>query len=171
MNGIMKMILLKGSNTGDKSFFCNSRNNLSVSMDESITKAFEGIIASLGSENFNSDVRNYNLLESFIFSNLAKPKYQQGDYVVIKNEFVELVPNKELLVQISGVILDDNKCEILYTLNYRMDNNFQIKAVKESAILRKQEKDFTSENFYGRDDLERLQYLQMKRRAENLTED
>lgn len=171
MNGIMKMILLESSNTGDKSFFCDSRNNLSTNINESVTKAFEGIIASLGSDNFNSDVRNYNLLESFIFSNLSKPKYQQGDYVVIKNEFVELVPNKELFVQIGSVILDDNKCEILYSVNYRMDNDFQIKIVKESAILQEQEKDFTSENFYGRDDLERLQYLQMKRRAENLTDD
>ncbi|MCM1195820.1 MAG: hypothetical protein NC310_01965 [Roseburia sp.] len=171
MNGIMKMIFPKGSNTSDKSFFCDSRNNLSASIDESVTKAFEGIIASLGSENFNSDIRNYNLLESFIFSNLAKPKYQQGDYVVIKNEFVELVPNKELYVQIASTILDDNKCEILYSVNYRMDNEYQFKVIKESAVLQKQETDFTNDNFYGRDDLERLQYLQMKRRTNGLVED
>ncbi len=171
MNGIMKMILSKDSNKGDRSFFCDSRNDLSESIDESVTMAFKGIIASLGSENFNSDIKNYNLLESFIFSNLAKPKYQQNDYVVIKNEFVELIPNKELSVQIASVILDDNKCEILYSVSYRMNNEYQFKAIKESAILQKQEKDFTNENFYGRDDLERLQYLQMKRRAEKLTDD
>ena len=52
-----------------------------------------------------------------------------------------------------------------------MDNNFQIKVVKESVILQRQEKDFTNDNFYGRDDMERLQYLQMKRRVENPIED
>ncbi|MCI9181772.1 MAG: hypothetical protein HFG90_00760 [Acholeplasmatales bacterium] len=171
MNGKMKMILTNSSNTGDKSYFCDSRDNLSQEIEDVITKAFEGIIASIGSENFSNDIRNYNLLESFIFSNLAKPKYQHGDYVVIKNEFLELVPNKELHAQIVGVILDDNKCEILYSLNYRMDNNFQIKVVKESVILQRQEKDFTNDNFYGRDDMERLQYLQMKRRVENPIED
>lgn len=62
MNGKMKMILTNSSNTGDKSYFCDSRDNLSQEIEDVITKAFEGIIASIGSENFSNDIRNYNLL-------------------------------------------------------------------------------------------------------------
>lgn len=171
MNGIMKMIFLNNEKTDDKAFFAECRNNLSANMDESVTKAFKGILSSLGNECFNDNIKNYRLLESFIFSNLAKPQYQQGDFVFIKNEFVELVPNEKLFVKVASVIVDDNKCKIYYSVSYRMNGEYQFKVVEESAIIQKQKTDFTIENYYGRDDLERFQYLQMRKRAENLMED
>lgn len=171
MSESIKMIIANDEKKEDKAFFVNARDNSYDEIENETTKAFLSIIEGLGKERFDKIIKNYHLLESFIFSNLAKPKYEVNDFVVIKNDFLELVPNENLNVKISGVILDYSKCEILYFVDYHMNSSYAFKVIKENLILQKQEKDFTKDNYYGRDNLERFQYLQMERRTDVLLED
>lgn len=171
MSEISKKISIKTIDKETKDFDVIGRNDLSEEMENTVIKAFRGLLEYVGIHSFNSEIKNYSFLESFIFSNLAKPKYQQDEYVLIENNFLERIPNKTLCAKVGSVIVDDNKCEILYLVNYYVDDVLNFKVVKETDIMCKQEKDFSNENYYGRDELERFQYMQMKRRINKVSED
>lgn len=116
-------------------------------------------------------VKGDRLLKSFCFLLASQPKYSKGQYIVIKNMLLERIPNKEIYAQISSVLVDYLKCEILYFVNYTLDGEFIYKVIKESQVECVQEESCLTENFYGRDDMERFQYLQMHNRLEKVTGD
>lgn len=91
--------------------------------------------------------------------------------VFIDGNVLERIPNKEIYAQISSVLVDYLKCEILYFVNYTLDGEFLYKVIKESQVEFVQEESCLKENFYGRDDMERFQYLQMHNLLEKVTED
>lgn len=108
------------------------------------------------------------LLRSFCFLVSTAPKFKRGEYVVVKNELLLRIPNKEIYAKVINVIVDYNKCEILYSINFMLENEFDFKVIKESQIKCLQDSSKkVIDNYYGRDDLERFQYLQIRKRIDN----
>lgn len=159
---------------GNLSFSMNYRPAISEKIEKIIENSFEAIMKTNQIDNVfsNQDVnliKDYHLLESFIFANFVKPKFEKGSFVYVENNFIERIPNKVILAEISDVIIDSSKCEILYFLRYYLDNEYCFRVIKENLIIDIQNKDnATCHNYNGRDDLERFQYLKMKQRFECL---
>ncbi len=168
MNEIIKIIQIDDSK---ESYSVVARKDLRTEIEDYTTKAFKGIVQALGHENIDYNIKSYHLLESFIFANLAKPLYQRDDYVVIKNEFLESIPNETLKVRITGVLPDITRCKTLYSVNYNLDSEYCFKVIEEKQILGKQENETTLENCSGRTEMERYQILKGRQRVESLVEE
>ena len=138
---------------------------------EDLYKGIVSALEQLGVSKKTLQAKGDELLKNFCFLLSSQPRYSKGQYIVVKNMLLERIPNKELYAQISSVLVDYLKCEIVYFVNYTLDGEFIYKVVKESQIECLQEKTCLTMNFYGRDDMERFQYLQMHNRLEKVTGD
>lgn len=135
---------------------------------------YKGIVSAMARLGVSKEViqgKGDELLKSFCFLLASQPKYSKGQYIVVKNILLEKIPNKEIYAQISSVLVDYLKCEILYFVNYTLDGEFIYKVIKESQVECLQEESCLTRNFYGRDNMERFQYLQMHNRLEKVTGD
>lgn len=149
-----------------------ARTNLSSKIKNIVSMAFSSIIKDLKEKykiEIPTEITNFHLLESFIFSNFAKPKYATGDYIKVEAFGLETIPNKEINTVIVDCVVDYSKCEIVYMIQYSLDSEYRLKTVKEKNILGLQSAEaLTKENFTGRDDFERSQHLKMLERANKI---
>lgn len=139
--------------------------------EEKLYKEMVATLEKLGIPQNVLQAKGQGLLKSLCFLLTATPRYKLGEYVVIKNVFLLRIPNKEIYARISNVIVDYNKCEILYFVSYKLDNVMDFKVIKETDIDYLQMGEVSDKNYYGSDNEDRFQYLKMLERAEKLQED
>ncbi len=139
--------------------------------EEKLYKEMVATLEKLGISQNVLQAKGQGLLKSLCFLLSATPRYKAGEYVVIKNVFILRIPNKEIYARVSSVMIDYNKCEILYFVSYKLDNAIDYKVVKEKDISHLQMGENSDENYYGHDGLDRFQHLKMIERAEKLQEE
>lgn len=161
---------IKTSN-GLKSISYDKDNQLSKEIRDLVESALAAIISSLGQQGFlekTNIVKKYDLLESFIYANMAKPKYALNDYVKIRSFGIERIPNEYLNCVVRDVKIDYTRKKILYTTSYELENEYKMLVVNEKDIVDIQIVDPTFKNYIGRNELERFQYLKTVEYFENL---